>query len=161
MQMQDAVSEQHLALVHPVLAAKVRVAASGLAVMGTYFRVAQGLRTYDQQDALYAQGRTAPGHIVTNARGGWSNHNFGCAVDCYPFLSGPTGDLNWNPATPQFAAMVKALKDQGLAWGGDWHTIIDNPHFQLEQVPATPTNQDRVAFADGGLKAVWAQYVSV
>ncbi|MGI4815975.1 MAG: M15 family metallopeptidase [Janthinobacterium lividum] len=161
MLMQDAVSEQRLALVHPLLAAKVRVAVADLAVHGTYFRVAQGLRTYAQQDSLYEQGRSLQGHIVTNARAGFSNHNFGCAVDCYPFLTGPTGDLNWDASTPQFKAMVAALKAQGLVWGGDWHTIIDNPHFQLASVPVTPTNQDRAAYLAGGLKAVWALYPSV
>lgn len=154
----EAVSEQRLALVAPELARKVRAAAEVLAPQGTYFRVAQGLRTYAEQDTLYAQGRTTAGHIVTNARGGYSNHNFGCAVDCYPFLSGSTGDLNWNARSPQFLAMVEALRAQGLAWGGEWVSLPDAPHFQLANVPVTPTNADRTAFASGGLKAVWAQY---
>jgi len=44
-------------------------------------RVVQGYRTFAEQEALYAQGRSKPGPIVTNARGGWSNHNYGLA--CY------------------------------------------------------------------------------
>ena len=157
--MNDAISNQRLALVNPELAAKVNLAANLLAMSGTYFRVAQGLRTFAEQDALYAQGRTAPGHIVTNAEGGYSNHNFGCAVDCYPFLSGATGELNWDAKSPQFQAMVSALKDQGLVWGGEWTHMPDAPHFQLANVPVTPTDADRAAFAAGGLAAVWAQYV--
>lgn len=154
----EELSEQRLTFVNPKLAEKVRAAADALAAEGTFFRVAQGLRTYAQQDALYQQGRTTPGHIVTNAPGGYSNHNFGCAVDCYPFLSGPTGDLNWNPTSEQFKAMVAALKAQGLAWGGDWLSIHDYPHFQLANVPTTPTESDRVALSEGGLTQVWAQY---
>ncbi len=154
----DPVSEQRLALVHPDLAARVHAAMEALAPHGTFFRVAQGLRTFAEQDALYNQGRSAPGHIVTNARGGWSNHNFGCAVDCFPFLSGRTGEINFDPHSAQFQAMVAALKAQGLAWGGDWHSLQDPPHFQLAHVPVTPTNDDRAAFAHGGIKAVWAQY---
>ena len=155
--MNDAISNQRLALVHPALAAKVNLAANALAMQGTYFRVAQGLRTYAQQDALYAQGRTAAGHIVTDARGGYSDHNFGCAVDCVPFLSGTGGDLNWNVNTDQFQAMVQALKAQGLLYGGDWiHVHGDLDHFYIG--PATPIDADRQVFAKGGLPAVWARY---
>ena len=154
----DTASETRLAQVHPDLAAKVRAASEALATQGVFFRVAQGLRTYAEQNALYAQGRTTQGHIVTNARGGWSNHNFGCAVDCYPFTDGSCTEIDWNPDSPQFRMMVTALKAKGLAWGGDWISIVDKPHFQLANVPVTPTDDDRAAFLRGGLSAVWARY---
>jgi len=156
--MTDAISNQRLALVHPFLAQKVNTAANLLAMEGLYFRVAQGLRTYTDQDALYAQGRTAEGKIVTNARGGYSNHNFGMAVDCYPFMNGSSGELNWDAESVQFQRMVGALKAQGLVWGGDWKTLKDPPHFQLAGVPVNPTDADRAALAAGGLDAVWKQY---
>lgn len=154
----DAVSEQRLALVHPRLRDKVYAAMAAMAAKGTYFRVAQGLRTYAEQDALYAQGRSTPGHRVTNARGGYSNHNFGCAVDCFPFLTGASGEINFDANTQQFKAMVSSLKAQNLTWGGAWETIPDAPHFQLPDVPVTPTAADRAAFAKGGLAAVWVMY---
>jgi peptidoglycan L-alanyl-D-glutamate endopeptidase CwlK len=154
----DAISNQRLAACHPALIAKVNAAANLLAMEGQYFRVAQALRTYAQQQALYEQGRETPGAIVTNAQAGYSNHNFGCAVDCYPFLSGTTGELSWDAESAQFQQMVRALKSQGLVWGGDWKSIKDPPHFQLAEVPVTPTDADRAAFASGGLEAVWAQY---
>jgi hypothetical protein len=155
----EATSEQRLALVHPELAAKVRAAAVQLAAQGMSFRVACGLRTCAEQDALYAQGRTRPGPVVTNARGGWSNHNFGCAVDCYPFIHDDHGPIDLSdPGMPVFQAMVRALKAQGLAWGGDWISLKDAPHFQLANVPETPNSADRIAFARGGLQAVWALY---
>jgi peptidoglycan L-alanyl-D-glutamate endopeptidase CwlK len=155
----EQISEERLAHVHPELAAKVRAAAEALAKHGTFFRVAQGLRTYEEQNRLYQQGRNGnPGHIVTNAPGGYSNHNFGCAVDCFPFLAGSSGELNWNAGTAQFQAMVAALKAQGLAWGGDWKSIHDAPHFQLANVPVSPTVNDRTLFAANGLQAVWEQY---
>jgi len=165
----EAISEQRLALVNPLLRAKVQAAAAAAAAQGVYFRVACGLRTYEEENALWHTGRDAngnpipkgqPGHgIVTNARGGYSNHNFGCAVDCYPFVQGETGALDLtDPNAPEFRVMVAALKAQGLAWGGDWESIVDEPHFQLANVPVTPVNADRVAFAKGGLPAVWALY---
>jgi peptidoglycan LD-endopeptidase CwlK len=157
--MKDPISEQRLAAVNPALAWKVRAAGDALASRGQYFRVACGLRSYAEEDKLYLQGRFGnPGGIVTDARGGYSNHNFGCAVDCYPFVHGYTGDLNWAPQSAQFQLMVQGLKAQGLAWGGDWQSIHDWDHFQLANVPVTPTHFDREAFAGGGLDAVWAQY---
>jgi len=157
--LRDPISEQRLVPLHPALTYKVRSAAGVLLSYGIYFRVACGLRTYAEEDKLYLQGRFGnPGDIVTDARGGWSNHNFGCAVDCYPFLLGHDGPLNWVPKSAQFQRMVWALKGQGLAWGGDWESIHDWPHFQLANIPITPTRFDREAFAAGGLDAVWKQY---
>lgn len=45
-------------------------------------------RDYEKQNDLYAQGRVRPGSIVTNARGGYSYHNFGVAFDVCPIVNG-------------------------------------------------------------------------
>ena len=42
----------------------------------------------DEQAKVYAQGRTAPGKIVTHAKPGHSNHNFGVAFDVGIFVGG-------------------------------------------------------------------------
>lgn len=155
----NARSEAALATVSPVLAGKVRDAAADLENAGTHLLVVSGLRTAAQQDALFAQGRTAPGHIVTNAAAGHSMHNYGLAVDVVPYISGESGDLNWRPQTPQFAAMVTALKAQGLAWGGDWVHFKDEDHFQLSNVPANPSAAMISDYGPGdeaALKAIWA-----
>ncbi|MFJ5622021.1 M15 family metallopeptidase [Peribacillus loiseleuriae] len=54
-----------------------------------YVQIPDGYRSIAEQDKLYAQGRTAPGKVVTNAKGGQSNHNYGLAVDY--FLLTPDG----------------------------------------------------------------------
>lgn len=89
--------------------------------------VTQGLRTYAEQDALYEQGRTKPGKIVTNARGGYSYHNFGLAFD---FVLIEDGKAVWsvNSKWKRFAAICKA---KGFAWGGDWKSFKDYPHFEM------------------------------
>lgn len=134
----DARSEAQLATVSPDLATKIRAAADSLEGAGTYLLVVSGLRTPDEQNTLYAQGRTTPGHIVTNAKAGQSMHNYGLAVDVVPYLSGQGGALNWNIQTPQYQAMVAAMKAQELVWGGDWVTIPDGDHFQMPSVPVSP-----------------------
>ena len=80
----DPRSDRTIATLHPsvqpvmrsfVIAAKAIAAKQNLDV-----RAISGLRSYAEQDALYAKGRTAPGARVTSARGGFSNHNFGLAI---------------------------------------------------------------------------------
>ena len=152
----NARSEGVLAQVDPDLATKIRTAADAMAAEGTFLLAVSGLRTAAQQDALYAQGRTKPGHIVTNARAGFSMHNYGLAVDVVPYLSGRSGALNWDVNTPQFQAMVAALKAQGLVWGGDWTSFKDFDHFQMPTVPVTPDPAMLADYSDGSLDALEA-----
>jgi len=156
----DQRSEAQLATVCPDLADLVRAAADTLSADGTYMLVVSGLRTAAQQNALYAQGRTAPGHIVTNARAGFSMHNYGLAVDVVPYLSGQSGNVNWDIKTPQYQAMVAALKAQGLVWGGDWKSLADYDHFQMPQLPNSPTAAMRADYGAGdstALSTIWSK----
>lgn len=155
----DARSEAALSTVNPDLARRVRAAADSLAGTGTFLLVVSGLRTAAQQDALYVQGRTAPGHVVTNAKAGQSMHNYGLAVDVVPYLSGESGQLNWQPTTPQFQAMVAALVGQGLVWGGAWKTLPDHDHFQMPTVPVSPNAAMEADYGtgdDAALATIWA-----
>jgi peptidoglycan L-alanyl-D-glutamate endopeptidase CwlK len=91
-----------------------------------------GDRTWRQQDNLYAIGRTKPGKVVTNARGGQSNHNFKIALDFGVFRDGKYLDT----AMPNLAAHVhkqvgKLAKKHGLEWGGSWTRFQDLPHFEV------------------------------
>src|SRR5688572_33248443 len=86
-------SEKRLQQLHPALASAVRAMIADLEAQGTAVEVVQGLRTFAEQDALYAKGRTTPGAIVTQARGGESNQNYGLAVDLCP-LTHDKPDLN-------------------------------------------------------------------
>lgn len=117
---------------HPSLVEKVQKVLAAMAALGFPMKVVQGLRTAEQQAALYAQGRTAPGKIVTNADGVThkSNHQarqdgLGHAVDCAFVGPDPFADsLPWGA----YGACCKAV---GLAWGGDWKSITDRPHAEL------------------------------
>ncbi len=102
------------------------------ATLGCDYILISGNRTWKEQDALYAKGRTAPGAIVTNARGGSSNHNFGIAVDAGVFA----GKLYLDNTDPARAAKVhKACSEHaaacGLEWGGSWTSIKDLPHYEV------------------------------
>lgn len=86
----------------------------------------QGYRSIAEQNALYAQGRTVKGKIVTQAKGGQSFHNFGVAFDiCFvenkKAVYPPSNDVKWK----NVAALAQKL---GLEWGDRGY--VDIPHFQ-------------------------------
>ncbi len=104
-------------------------------------RIVQGLRTIDEQNMLYAQGRTRPGSIVTQARGGSSSHNYGLAFDFALMYdkdaNGTYETLSWDAlkdfdrdGESDWKEVVKAFKNIGYTWGGDWKTIDDEPHLE-------------------------------
>jgi peptidoglycan L-alanyl-D-glutamate endopeptidase CwlK len=99
-------------------------------------KILSALRTYVEQDELYSKGRTNPGPKVTNARGGFSNHNFGIAFDVGVFEGSKyLGD------SVKYKAVGVLGMDLGLEWGGSWKTIVDQPHFQLRPEWATSLNE--------------------
>ena len=122
----DARSEKAIATLLPQVQPMARALVQKAAAAGITIRVLSGLRSFAEQDALYAQGRTAPGPIVTKARGGYSNHNFGIAFDVGVFEGNRyLGD------SPKYKAVGVLGMDLGLEWGGNWKTIVDQPHYQL------------------------------
>lgn len=94
------------------------------------------LRPFARQRELYAQGRTAPGPIVTNAKPGRSYHAFGLALDCYPMDKDGDPIFDFDPHLPPWPRVVQLAKMSGLAWGGDWRTIRDYPHFEWAKAPS-------------------------
>lgn len=120
-------AEKKLKGVHPVVATKARQLIERAYKEGINVIITQGLRTIEEQNELYAQGRTKPGKIVTNARGGYSYHNFGLAFD-FAVLN-PDGSVNWN-VDGKWKRVGAIGKSLGLEWGGDWKDFKDYPHFQ-------------------------------
>lgn len=122
----DERSEKVLATLLPEVRPYARSLVQKAAAAGITIRVISGLRSYEEQDALYAKGRTAPGGKVTNARGGYSNHNFGIAFDVGVFAG-----TKYLADSPHYKAVGALGMDLGLEWGGSWTSIVDQPHFQL------------------------------
>jgi peptidoglycan LD-endopeptidase CwlK len=149
----DQTSEARLIEVHPKLAEKVRSMAEILAAEGIQIRVVQSLRSWTEQAALYAQGRTEPGQVVTNAKPGTSWHNYGLAVDVAPFDGGIP---DWNADHPVWKRIVAVGESVGLVSGSEWRTFPDLPHFQMTgRLPVSPDDAVRAAYETGGQEAVW------
>lgn len=130
--MKDKVSQDRLTKVHPLLQARVLRFFARLEEKGVTPRITQGLRTIEEQNELYAQGRTKPGAIVTNAKGGQSWHNYGMAVDI-AFLN-PNGSVDFAVSKE----VGKIGQECMLEWGGAWTSFKDMPHFQIPGLAANP-----------------------
>jgi len=157
--MMDQNSEARLDLVHPKLAEKIRSMAEMLAQENIVIKVVQGLRSWDDQAKLYAEGRDDGGNVVdkskvvTNAKPGTSWHNYGLAVDVAPF---DAGIPDWNVEHPAWKRIVAVGESVGLTSGSTWRSFPDWPHFQLTgQLPESPDDATRTAFTVGGMQQVW------
>jgi len=122
----DARSEKHIATLLPEVRPIARALVHKAAGADIQIKVISGTRTFEAQDRLFAQGRTRPGRRVTNARGGFSNHNFGIAFDVGVFEG-----RRYLPESPKYKAVGAMGVELGLEWGGNWTSIVDQPHFQL------------------------------
>lgn len=93
--------------------------------------VISGLRSWAQQSALYAQGRTKPGRIVTKARAGSSWHNYGLAIDLGLFANNKYLDASDPKRADRIYAELGALAaSMGIEWAGTWKSFTETPHFQ-------------------------------
>lgn len=151
----DAISKARLQLINPRLAAAVEQMAVILSLENIEFRVTQALRSWDEQQKLYAEGRSAPGKIVTNASGGHSWHNYGLAVDLAIIEAGV---IDWNAAHPAWQRMIQVGEMLGLLSGSTFRTFPDNPHFQLTgKFPISPNDEVRMIFKHVGMEGVWME----
>ncbi len=131
----DKVSEQRIMLLHPKVrdsAMKVLNRAAVELSGSAQLRIAQGLRTFKEQEAIYAQGRTAPGKIVSNAKPGYSYHNYGLAFDIVLLINGK--DISYDMVKDfdgdgfaDWKEIVRICQSEGWQWGD---TFKDYPHFQ-------------------------------
>lgn len=106
------------------------------AMRSTVF-LTQTYRSSNEQNVDYAQGRTEPGHIITNARGGQSAHNC-CATNGTPDarafdfgIKRANGSLDWDPRDDLWQRAISIGKSLGLVSGSDWHSLKDYPHLEL------------------------------
>ena len=101
---------------------------------GVKIKAISGHRSYSEQGSLFAQGRTAPGKIVTYARPGYSNHNFGIALDlgCFDKDGRYLDATNPTLVSKIYRGIYNNAEADNLNidWGGNWKKIKDTPHFE-------------------------------
>lgn len=105
--------------------------------------ITETLRTQEEQEALYAQGRTTSGKIVTNCRGFQSPHCWGVAFDFCRNVKGREYD-NSDKFFDYVGEIAKTIFDDteyDLFWGGDFKTFVDKPHIEIKKyLPNNSTN---------------------
>ena len=153
----DPVSEKRIKTLHPKIAAEVLCLfnrANNMLLTGNAkARVTCGFRSVAEQDALYAMGRTSSGKIVTNAKGGYSVHNYGLAFDFCLIIDGKLASWEWlkdfdGDKVADWMEFVNLFKEYGYEWGGDWKSFKDRPHLQktfgmtVEQLRALPKGKE-------------------
>ena len=109
----------------PLIQQRADAVVESMALLGHPVRIAEGYRSPERQNELYAQGRTTKGNIVTNAKAGESLHQYGVAVD---FVFRKEG---YNASDELWDTLGVIGKSQGFEWGNDWLSFKDKPHFQM------------------------------
>lgn len=141
----DKVTLDRINLLHPAVRQEVKSMYLNEivpALTGNAFcRFAYTLRTFKEQDDLFALGRTklftSKGKrqgVVTKAKGGQSYHNYGLAIDIVLIVDGKVA--SWDikkdfdgDKKSDWREVVDIFKKHGWEWGGDWK-FVDAPHFQ-------------------------------
>jgi len=126
---------------HPKVMEKAKDFLAKCAEQGIDVLIYCTYRSQAEQAELYAIGRTTPGKIVTNAKPGYSYHNWGLAFDCVPLINGKP---MWDSKNPMWQKLGELGKSVGLEWAGDWKKFKEYPHFQLALYPIEDLVEKRV-----------------
>lgn len=138
---------------HPWLQYKLQRLLKECKKQGLQVGIGECFRTFSEQNALYAQGRTKPGKIVTNAKGDSlsSQHQWGVAVDLFQNIKGKEYEESFFKKVAKIAKSSKI----GLGWGGDWKSFQDTPHFYLKKWGSTATNLKKKYGNVSSFKKYW------
>lgn len=164
------INTSRVAHLHPLLQQKALQLIKLCAQAGFSILITQGLRTWAEQEAIYAQGRVSlaqvnalrkkaglspivpkENRIVSNASAGKSWHNYGLAFDFVVLDALQKAD--WNSSHPQWAKAGALGTSIGLFWGGNFKKSKDMPHFEM--TGNLKLAEARALFAKGGLPEVW------
>lgn len=110
------INSRDLSALLPVVEGKAIAFIDGCKAVGIDVLITCTYRDDESQNALYAQGRTSTGKIVTNAKAGESWHNHRCAFDFVPIVN---GKAQWNDLA-LFKRCGEIAESVGLEWSGRW-----------------------------------------
>lgn len=125
----DKTSMDRLNQLHPSVrdsAIRAYTKACKITPVGIHPFITETDRSFKRSDELYAQGRTKPGQIVTNAKGGQSIHNYKLAIDFVILID---NKMSWK-VDDNWLKVVACFKEEGWVWGGDWKSFKDYPHVE-------------------------------
>ena len=149
----------NLDLLYPPFLAKVLELLAECERRGAHYYCTYGMRTFQEQAKLYFQGRTTPGKIVTNAKAGYSCHNYGIAVDVVRDADMAKAGLQPDWGTPGYDLLKEVGEEMDLQVGVAG--LSDPGHVQVPLI-AKLGRKERDVLAElktihdkDGLEAVW------
>lgn len=158
----------NISALHPDLQNKIAKLIALCNTNGITIGISECLRTVDEQNALYAKGRTTSGSIVTNCKGTdyKSMHQWGVAFDFYLNMDvDGDGDIDgndkWNTSTGLFEKVGSLGKSIGLMWGGDFKSFKDLCHFQLADWGSTTSTLRAQYGTPDRFMSTWAKSTAV
>jgi peptidoglycan L-alanyl-D-glutamate endopeptidase CwlK len=120
------INSRNLADLHPRVKTLCEQFIASCAKQNIDVLITSTYRDAESQNALYAQGRTAGGKKVTNAKGGQSYHNWRVAFDFVPIVN---GKAIWNDDA-LFTKCGVIAESVGLEWAGRWTKFKEMAHCQ-------------------------------
>jgi len=133
----DPIDAPPITALHPIVFIKQTELIAETSKAGITILVTDGFRSSEEQNAIYAKGRTTEGQVVTQVQGGHSYHNYGLAIDFA--LRTKKGEVVWDMeydgnknGQPDWMEVVAIAKRLGFSWGGDWNNFPDYPHLQMD-----------------------------
>lgn len=120
---------------HPDLQRLVKQFVAECLKKGLPVLVTETWRTKEEQNNFWAQGRTRPGVIVTNATYPYSPHCWGVAFDFCRNVKGREYD-NSDGFFDRVGRIAEKMFDNtefDLFWGGDWKNFVDKPHVEMKK----------------------------
>lgn len=144
-----------ITMCHPVLQEKATQLIALCKEQGLIIGINECYRTVQEQDTLYAKGRTTAGNIVTNAKGSSysSHHQWGTAFDFHR----NDGKGAYNDSDGFFSKVGKIGQSIGLEWGGSWTSPVDKPHFQLPDWGSTTAKLKKLYGTPDNFKKTWIE----
>ena len=125
------INSRRLEDLHPVVQEMARAHLAACDEAGIDLLVTSTYRDHASQNALFAQGRTAPGRKVTNARGGQSFHQYRVAYDVVPLRNGKPVWGTTGEDGKLWETVGELGESVGLEWAGRWVRFREFPHFQF------------------------------
>lgn len=146
-------------VLHPELKKKIEELKKRCFAAGLKIGISETWRTVEEQDKLYAKGRTEPGNIVTNAIGSTysSMHQWYIAFDFFR----NDGKGAYNNSDGFFNKVGLIGEAIGLEWGGNWKSFVDLPHFQLASWGSTPDKLKAQYKNPDNFKKSWSEVIEM
>lgn len=113
---------------HPMVAQKAQSLREACEKRNVFFLITSTYRDNESQNDLYEQGRTKKGLKVTNAKGGFSFHQYRVAFDVVPVVGKA---LIWDDNSPLWSVIIEEAHKVGLTSGTDWVSFKEKPHLQF------------------------------